>query len=212
MLQCWSDQANQRPTFPKLHQIFDKYLSKHTQDRYPYIELLSKPYHFDKLEPKTPDPEQAPVNLDFEVTDVDENDVPADRVQGRTATMSDQLPVLEPNTVLSATHNSPHFSPHISLQPSPHRSPLASLHSSRQDIRAELIRQLSWERDGVVGEEVEMEDTRYVGSPLRNETSKPRERESARQENFAEHLEQRLTNLPQKEGSEPGSLSAGTIL
>ena len=53
MLRCWSEEPSERPKFSELHKIFDRYLGIHIQDRYPYIELQSQPYQFDRLAPKT---------------------------------------------------------------------------------------------------------------------------------------------------------------
>ena len=50
MLQCWSEDKEDRPSFGKLHIIFDQFLSKHIEDRYPYMEVQM--YTFDKLEPQ----------------------------------------------------------------------------------------------------------------------------------------------------------------
>lgn len=54
MLYCWSQVPEERPKFGDLRKEFDRFLSDHIQDRYPYIEIESmKPYQFDKLAPET---------------------------------------------------------------------------------------------------------------------------------------------------------------
>lgn len=181
MLACWSEEPEQRPTFPKLHRIFDTFLGKHTQDRYPYMEVLSRSYHFDRLDPKTPEPDQTPINLDIEGASS------ANRQLANGASF-EQSASLELTNSLSITQHSPQRSPH------------GSHHSSRQDIRAELIQQLSRERErGVTGEGIEMENSRYVGTPFPqscNNDSAPHE--TSFENAFASHLEHRLTSLPQE--------------
>ena len=180
MLECWNETPEQRPSFPRLHKTFDTFLGKHTQDRYPYMEVLSRSYHFDTLEPKTPELDQTPVNLDIEGTSAERN---TERQLANGASF-EQSASLELTSSLPIAQRSPH----------------GSHHSSRQDVRAELIRQMSWEREGgVTGEEIEMESTRYVGSPLPqsgNSTSVPHP--ASFQENLAFRLEQRLNTVPQE--------------
>ncbi len=54
MHQCWHPNPSGRPKFSDLHQLFDNYLIKHTQDQYPYIDMDSKTvYTFDHLTPKS---------------------------------------------------------------------------------------------------------------------------------------------------------------
>ena len=70
MLDCWSMEPEERPEFSKLHEIFDAFLSKQTQDKYPYMEVLSKPYYMNKVdndEPEHPGSNQLNINI----TDVD---------------------------------------------------------------------------------------------------------------------------------------------
>ncbi len=49
MLQCWAEDPLERPNFSDLHKSFDQFLSNHTRERYPYIELQI--YSYDHLEP-----------------------------------------------------------------------------------------------------------------------------------------------------------------
>lgn len=50
MHQCWHPHPNGRPSFPKLHKIFDYFLSRHTQELYPYIDMdATAPYTYDHL-------------------------------------------------------------------------------------------------------------------------------------------------------------------
>ena len=54
MHQCWHPNPSGRPKFSDLHQLFDRYLTKHTQEKYPYIDMDSNvPYTFDHLTPKS---------------------------------------------------------------------------------------------------------------------------------------------------------------
>ena len=58
----------ERPKFSELHKLFDRFLGIHIQDRYPYIELQSQPYRFDRLAPETgqgtdEEGEEVPINL-----------------------------------------------------------------------------------------------------------------------------------------------------
>lgn len=41
MLQCWSEQQLNRPSFSELRLQFDQFLSVYVQEHYPYIELQS---------------------------------------------------------------------------------------------------------------------------------------------------------------------------
>ena len=53
MLHCWSEAPEDRPKFSELHKVFDRFLSIHIQDQYPYIEVQNQPYRFDRLAPET---------------------------------------------------------------------------------------------------------------------------------------------------------------
>ena len=159
MVECWNELPEQRPKFSKLHRIFDSYLSKNTQESYPYIELVAKSYEFDNLESAKPD--QAPVNLDIEVTDVNgatSSSLP--NSHGINGSASNHLPKLElatraPNTTtnrLSVAQFTPPHLQHASLAP-------------RQSLQMEHLRQLYLDTEDrrTGGEEMEMVDTRYVG-------------------------------------------------
>ena len=72
MLNCWSQTAQERRSFPELHAIFDKFLTQQTQDSYPYMEVLSKAHHIDTTAATVAhDLDPTPINLDIEITDVD---------------------------------------------------------------------------------------------------------------------------------------------
>lgn len=50
MHQCWHPHPNGRPQFSELHKLFDYFLSRHTQELYPYIDLdTTAPYTYDHL-------------------------------------------------------------------------------------------------------------------------------------------------------------------
>lgn len=53
MLHCWSEAPEERPKFSELRKLFDRFLGIHIQDRYPYMEIQSQPYRFDRLAPET---------------------------------------------------------------------------------------------------------------------------------------------------------------
>jgi proto-oncogene tyrosine-protein kinase Ret len=53
MLKCWHPEPTGRPKFPELHKLFDYFLSRHTQEQYPYIDMNeSEPYTYDHLDYK----------------------------------------------------------------------------------------------------------------------------------------------------------------
>ena len=54
MHRCWHPSPSGRPKFSDLHKLFDYYLTKHTQEKYPYIDMeTNTPYSFDQLTPKS---------------------------------------------------------------------------------------------------------------------------------------------------------------
>ncbi len=54
MLYCWSESPSERPTFSQLRKEFDRFLSVHMQDRYPYIEIeVTQSCNYDELAPET---------------------------------------------------------------------------------------------------------------------------------------------------------------
>ena len=149
MLDCWSLEAGERPTFQELHKIFDDFLTQQTQDNYPYMEVLSKPYHLDDTT-KTPatDEDQTPINLDIEITDVDSG-------QEIGSQLSRSLSQYNPRR------------DELRLNPSQSSFSLRSLEvqSSLQDMQTELARQADWPLAVDRDDAHEMEDTRYVESP-----------------------------------------------
>lgn len=152
MLNCWSLEAEERPSFPELHKTFDSFLTTHTQDNYPYMEVLSKPYHLDNAEPtENPDTDPTPVNLDIEITDVDGDAETRTRVGTHLARSVSHYQPRHLGIVQSESH--------FSL-----RSYGSDIHSSIQDIKAELQRQTSWRSEGGTDGQ-EFVETRYVVSP-----------------------------------------------
>ena len=153
MLDCWNHEAGERPMFQDLHKLFDDFLTQQTQDSYPYMEVLSKPYHLDDTT-KIPagEPDHTPINLDIEITDVD-----ADEMSTPTQR--------ETRLMRSVSQNNPRRN-NLGLTPSNSNFSLRSLqiHNSLQDMQTELARQADWlQVDLTDGRE--KEDTRYVDSP-----------------------------------------------
>ena len=162
MLDCWSLEAEDRPTFPRLHGIFDEFLTTQTQENYPYMEVLSKPYHLDIVEPtENPDTDRTPVNLDIQITDVDadEETTPV-RIGARGLARS--ISHNEPRNLRIVASDS-----HLSLRDvATPRSANISTHSSIHDMQAELLRQASWQTDDNIGDGSHvLVNTRYVESP-----------------------------------------------
>ena len=176
MLSCWSEDPDQRPKFSKLHDIFDQFLSRHTQDKYPYMELqTSPPYIFDKLDPlsNATNPDTTPINLDVEEEQLGVRLCPTDNRLAGT-----HLPV--PENRLSI------------------RSALSSQWGSDQDVRLldteiDRISQLSIP----VGRDGKEPETRYVESPVppRNRTSMLVVPDLSIKDDLIAHLERRLSNL-----------------
>ena len=74
MQQCWNSSPSERPSFSEIHETFDRFLSTHTQEKYPCTQLLSQPtpnqsaYNSMVDDDENPaDP--LPVNLDIETSD-----------------------------------------------------------------------------------------------------------------------------------------------
>lgn len=156
MLDCWGLEVEERPSFPQLHKTFDDFLIQQTEHKYPYMEVLSKPYHLDNLEPtENPDPEPTPINLDIEITDVDSDSTTKHSTRLNTnlsRSVSHNVP-RNLRIVNSESHNS---LSNFGSQDMPHRHSL-------QDIQAELLRQATWQTQ--VDSNGELVNTRYVVSP-----------------------------------------------
>ena len=156
MLDCWSLEAEERPNFPHLHKTFDGFLTQQTQDNYPYMEVLSKPYHTDETAaPPENDPDPTPINLDIEITDMDAD------------TTDSPLTHNKRTVTRSVSHNQPRReNMHIPLSGSNFslRNLAGATNSPMQDVQAELLRQADWiQLDG--RDEQDMVDPRYVDSP-----------------------------------------------
>ena len=75
MHRCWHPNPNGRPTFSDLHKLFDHFLSKHTQEKYPYIEMdANTPYFFDRLTPQSLSDYQAHMKGVLTIEDVLDGD------------------------------------------------------------------------------------------------------------------------------------------
>ena len=150
MLDCWSLEHEERPNFPQLHKIFDDYLTQQTKEHYPYMEVLSKPYHFSEdtnaVVNITIDADPTPINLDIEITDVDAVDFTSD---ARTQELTRSASHCEPRTHLGLTQSASNL----------------SLRSLQENMQAEMARQSDWLVVGERGEGREGGDTRYVDSP-----------------------------------------------
>ena len=60
MLRCWSTDPIDRPSFSELRHLFDQFLSRQTQDQYPYIDLVASHQH----NPDTTRCPASPLNLE----------------------------------------------------------------------------------------------------------------------------------------------------
>ena len=163
------------------------------------MEVLSKPYYLDTVQPKLAEPEPAVINLDIEITDID-----ADQQQNNireSCVVPNSLSFNELGSLRLTTSESRRSLKSLT-ELSVHRSqagtPIESMHS----IHAELIRQLSWERmDDADGDGKTFVDTRYVESPTSAGVSRENTRKQGDahvQENLAVTLEEKLTSLPQQ--------------
>ena len=154
MLDCWNQEAGERPTFPELHKTFDDFLTQQTQDDYPYMEVLSKPYHLDDTaNPPATDEDVTPINLDIEITDVDGDDE-----------MHPSIPTASRLTRSVSQNNQGRNNLGLTLSTSNFSLRSLQVQGSLQDMQAELERQADWplaDQDG--GRE--LPDTRYVESP-----------------------------------------------
>ena len=169
MLRCWSEDTEERPTFTDLHRIFDQFLSSHTQDHYPYIELqMNPPYSFDKLEPV----EQAvqtsneyPVDLNIDSHDpTDIAIIPAGQQLQNRNSHTLQVPA---GSRLSSVS--------------------AQMRNSSPDIRMEA--------DRISRLSVDTPETRYVESPVcGSQTNALRASTLSIQDDLIAHLERKLSN------------------
>ena len=143
-------ESEERPSFPDLHKIFDDFLTQQTQDSYPYMEVLSKPYHLDETSTAPAnDPDPTPINLDIQITDFDEDeDIDAHRQ------------VMRP-VGRSISHRQPRRT-EPGLTPSTSN---LSLRSLQDNMQAELDRQANWLIAGDGVNRQNKVDTRYVDSP-----------------------------------------------
>ena len=152
MLDCWSSDAEDRPSFSQLHKTFDGFLVKQTESKYPYMKVLSTPLHLCSTQPaEALKADLTPINLNIEVTDMDVG-TRVTSTQGST------------HLRRSVSHNEPRK--YLRLATSESHSSLRSFgaHSPIQDIEAELLRQANWMRnEGADGQE--LVNTRYVPSP-----------------------------------------------
>ena len=176
MNQCWDSEPDERPRFAELHRIFDEFLGKHVQDRYPYIDLqMTQLYNFDRLEPQLGDNSIAedgncPINLDIE--DVDAGEPTHVQLRTREDRLANSLQLQVPANRLS-THSWP---------------------GSEQEVHVHL-REVVSERVSVERDVAEPE-IRYVESPVgpsRNSTLiSP---DLTTQEDLVTHLEDKLSTL-----------------
>ena len=157
-------EADERPDFAELHKMFDGFLTQHTQDNYPYMEVLSKAHHLEDTTayPEMQDKEQTPINLDIEITDVDAD---AEEMPKRSGT----------NLMRSISHNVPRCN--MGITPSESNLSLRSLgaRSPMEDMQAELRRQAGWLQVGTTDGQDKV-DTRYVDSPTSGRHSQNHER------------------------------------
>ena len=173
MLDCWSLEPEDRPSFSQLHKIFDDFLVKHTENNYPYMEVLSTPYHVDSTQPaETHEADPTPINLDIEITDMDAG-------TAVTSTAGNA------HRKRSASHNQPRRDLNLRLVTSERRSSLRSFraHSPIQDIEAELLRQANWVRNEDTEDGQELVNTRYVPSPTVSRNGSRKQNETTAQEN-----------------------------
>jgi serine/threonine protein kinase len=155
MLDCWNLEPEDRPSFSQLHKTFDGFLSQQTENDYPYMEVLSTPFHVDSTQPaETHEADPTPINLDIEITDVD---------AGTTVTGT----ASNARLARSVSHNQPRRDLNLRLVSSESHSSLRSFgaHSPIQDIEAELLRQANWVRNEDTEDGQELVNTRYVPSP-----------------------------------------------
>ena len=82
MLHCWSENPEDRPKFGQLRKVFDRFLSIHIQDHYPYIEIqVNQPYQFDRLAPETGQRNQSVCSEGQDGVPVDLSDVEEDEMK-----------------------------------------------------------------------------------------------------------------------------------
>ena len=198
MLDCWSFEPEDRPSFSELRKTFDKFLTTQTQDKYPYMEVLSKPYYLDTVQPKPAEPEPAVINLDIEITDIDADQQQDNKRESRISNSHSFSELGNLRLTTSESRRSLRSLTELSVHGSQAGTPLGSMHN----IHAELIRQLSWERnDDADGDEKRFVDTRYVESPTSAGVSRKNtrtQRDAHVHENLAATLEEKLTSLPQQ--------------
>lgn len=69
MLHCWSTDPIDRPSFSELRRLFDQFLSRHTQDQYPYIDLEAS-HSFSQHKQDTTRCTASPLDLENDVDSV----------------------------------------------------------------------------------------------------------------------------------------------
>ena len=144
--ECWNERPEQRPTFNNLYRTFDSFLSKNTQESYPYIELLGQ--EDAGKEPETPQLDRTPVNLDPEVAHTNGNAASL-KMSRSTEILHQFLSSAEPSSSLQIKSSSTD-DVHMSARRS-------------STLPVEMFQQpLSWkERKKIFNEGMEMK-TRYV--------------------------------------------------
>ena len=145
-MDCCSLEPEDRPSFSELHKTS---LVKQTESDYPYMEVLSTPFHVDSTQPaETHEADPTPI------TDMDAG-------TAVTSTAGNA------HRKRSASHNQPRKELDQRLVTSESHSSLRSFgaHSPIQDIEAELLRQANWVRNEDTEDRQELVNTRYVPSP-----------------------------------------------
>ena len=163
------------------------------------MEVLSKPYYLDMVQPKPAEPEPAVINLDIEITDIDADQQQDNKKESRV--VPNRLSFNELGSLRLTTSESRRSFQSLT-ELSVHRSQAGTPIGSMHTVHAELVRQLSWERmDGVDGDGNIFVDTRYVESPSSAGVSRENTRKQGDthvQENLAATLGEKLTSLPRQ--------------
>lgn len=164
MQECWEADATERPSFPELHHTFDKFLTQHTQDHYPYMELLyTAPHHpdtTDTTDARQHDMDHTPINLDIKITDTDTEkttkgglSVNQERRLGRSASHN------QPRTSGGRNLRLPTSRSNLSLR-NPSTPTLSLEETQREPVTQPRLYPVDQDQN-----QNEMEDLRYVVSP-----------------------------------------------